>query len=99
MNKQTVLMIKVNSLFTKNWKFYANSMIQSYNNTLKHADGLERLQQLFSADMLGACAGFKASVGVAGYITAATGGTAGLAAGIAVLPSTGLIAGGASYGA
>lgn len=57
------------------------------------------LTAVFSADMLGACAGFKASVGVAGYITAATGGTAGPAAGIAVLASTGLIAGGASYGA
>lgn len=58
-----------------------------------------KLAAVFSADMLGACAGFKASVGVAGYITAATGGTAGPAAGIAVLASTGLIAGGASYGA
>ncbi len=57
------------------------------------------LTAVFSADMLGACAGFKASVGVAGYITAATGGTAGPAAGVAVLASTGLIAGGASYGA
>ncbi|WP_294616605.1 hypothetical protein [uncultured Bacteroides sp.] len=57
------------------------------------------LTSVFSADMLGACAGFKASIGVAAYITAATGGTAGPATGIAVLASTGLIAGGASYGA
>lgn len=43
--------------------------------------------------------GFKASVGAAAFITAATGGTAGPVTAIAVLASSGLIGAGASYGA
>ena len=52
-----------------------------------------------SADIIGTKAGFEASVGVAAYITAATGGTAGPITGVAVLASSGLIGAGASYGA
>lgn len=51
-----------------------------------------------SADVLGAYGGFKASVGAAAIITAASGGTAGPAAGVAVIGATAFIAGGASYG-
>lgn len=58
-----------------------------------------RFAATVSADVLGAYGGFQASVGVAALITAATGGTAGPAAGVAVLGATAFIAGGASYGA
>lgn len=52
-----------------------------------------------SADVMGIYGGFKASVGAAAFITAATGGTAGPVTAIAVLASSGLIGAGASYGA
>lgn len=56
-----------------------------------------RLAATVSADALGAYGGFKVSVGVAAFITATTGGTAGPAAGVAVIAATAFISGGASY--
>lgn len=52
-----------------------------------------------SADALGAAGGFNVSVKAAAFITAVTGGTAGPAAGVAVLASSALIGAGASYAA
>ena len=58
-----------------------------------------RLIAVMSADAIGAYTGFKASVGAAALITAATGGVAGPITGAAVLASTGVISAGASYSA
>lgn len=58
-----------------------------------------RLLSTVSADIIGVKAGFEASVGVAAYVTAASGGTAGPITGVAVLTTSGLIGAGMSYGA
>lgn len=80
-------------------------MLMEFNESLLKERGAKtrgwfgRLASTVNADALAAYGGFKASVGAAAFITAATGGTAGPAAGVAVLSSTAFIAGGASYGA
>lgn len=67
-------------------------------NKLKTRGWFGNLAAIVSADAIGAYGGFKASVAAAAIITAASGGTAGPAAGVAVLGATAFIAGGASYG-
>lgn len=52
-----------------------------------------------TSDIFGAIRAYKACVGVAAFVTAVSGGTAGPATGVAVLGATALLAGGASYSA
>lgn len=77
-------------------RLFNDSIIQQQAKT---RGWLGTLFAVYSADMVAAYAGFKVSAQAAAIITVATGGTAGSAAGVAVMASTGLIAGGASYGA
>ena len=53
---------------------------------------------VISTDALSTIPAFRTCVGVAAFITSATGGTAGPATGVAVLAGTAFLAGGASYG-
>lgn len=67
-------------------------------NKVKTRGWFGNFAAVVSADAIGAYGGFKVSVATAAIITAASGGTAGPAAGVAVIGATAFIAGGASYG-
>lgn len=81
--------------------------LQSFNDSLfvvanysaTRGGGFWKVLAVASADYLAAATAFRTSIGVAAWITAVSGGTAGPLTGVAVLTVTGAIAAGASYGA
>lgn len=94
-NNQTESLISVNEELNELRQF--NDSIRNYATPSCTRSWWGNLLTCFSADMIGACSGYKISVKAAAFITAATEGTAGVGAGIGVLACTGLIAGGSSY--
>lgn len=81
---------------------FNDSLLQSNNsksiNNLQTRGG-KRWWVTSSADILAAINAYKGCIGIAAFITAATGGTATFATGVCVLGATAFLAGGASYAA
>ena len=77
--------------------------LESFNDSIliikPQSRGVLTVMAVVAADVLAAQRGFKASVGIAAFITAMSGGTASPITGVAVLGATGIISAGASYGA
>lgn len=88
-----------NSTISSLKNFNDSVFILNKSNTRGFGGWFLRASAVASADVLGAAGGFRASVSVAAFITAATGGTAGPATAAAVLASSGICGIGASYGA
>lgn len=80
-------------------QFFNDSLLTIVNHSATRGGGFWKVLTVASADYLAAATAFRASIGVAAWITAVSGGTAGPFTGVAVLTVTGAVAAGASYGA